>query len=107
MVLKRRYTPKPISTSGVNLDQDLERLVERLAANAHEVWARGRLRDGWRYGPKRNDARRTHPCLVPYDELPESEKTYDRRLVNGTLKAALALGYDIRKPASRKMTRTR
>jgi hypothetical protein len=83
------YVPHPVDTSQVNLD-DLQSLLEGLARNAHEIWAQQRLRDGWTYGVKR-----THPCLVPYENLSESEKEYDRVMVNETLKAILALGYRI------------
>jgi hypothetical protein len=88
------YVPHPIDTSHIKLDE-LKVLLEKLARNAHEVWAQKRIEDGWTPGPQRDDAQRKHPCLVPYDELPESEKEYDRALVNQTLKTILALGYQI------------
>jgi hypothetical protein len=93
------YDPKPIDTSGVALSEDIRGLTEQLAENAHEIWARQRLRDGWRYGPRRDDDRKEHPCLVPYAELPESEKAYDRNAALQTLEAILALGYRIEKDA--------
>ena len=89
------YEPKPIDTSGVNLDQRILELRERLAEHAHDVWARQRIKDGWRLGPKRDDARKEHPSLIPYAELSESEKQYDRNAALETLKAILALGYHI------------
>jgi RyR domain len=88
------YTPRPVDTSKVSL-ADIQTLLEDLARNAHEIWAQKRIQDGWVYGPQRDDARRTHPCLVPYEQLPESEKEYDRVMVNETLKTILALGYRI------------
>ena len=89
------YTPKPIDTSVVALDPAIEELTERLARNNHEIWARQRIADGWTFGSHRDDAAKTHPCLVPYDELPESEKEYDRQTVRGVLQAMRALGYAI------------
>jgi len=89
------WSPEPLDTSGVELGPGLEALVDRLARHVHDVWARTRLDQGWRYGPHRDDARREHPCLVPFDDLPESEKEYDRRVASGTLRAILALGYRI------------
>jgi ryanodine receptor 2 len=89
------YTPNPLDDTGVQLPQELSQLAEQLAENTHELWARQRIADGWQYGPQRNDDIRRHPCLVPYDQLPESEKEYDRLTVLGTLKAILALGYKI------------
>jgi len=70
-------------------------LVERLARNTHEVWARKRLRDGWTYGPERNDQAKKHPDLVSYDALSETEKSYDREVVSEVIKVILALGYTI------------
>lgn len=94
------YEPRPIDTSSVELPPDLLALTERLARHAHDVWARQRLADGWRWGPQRDDDRRLHPCLVPYDELPESERRYDRNAALETLRAILALGYRILPPGA-------
>ena len=89
------YDPKPIDTSGVLLPPDVAELIERLAENAHDIWAKQRLSDGWRHGPKRDDTTKEHPCLVPYGELPDSEKVYDRKMAMETLKVIQALGYRI------------
>ena len=89
------YQPAPIDISGVTLTTEIEELTELLARNAHELWAQQRLADGWTYGPQRDDSAKKHPCLVPYEVLPESEKEYDRHAALGTLKAILALGYRI------------
>ena len=89
------YIPKPIDTEDISLDEEIVQLCERLAENTHEVWAAGRIKDGWTYGEVRDDAKRHHPCLVPYDELPESEKDYDRNTSQQTLKLILKLGYKI------------
>ena len=91
------YQPQPIDTTAVRLPGALLQLTERLAENAHDVWARQRLADGWIFGPRREDARKEHPCLVTYGELPESEKQYDRNAALETIKAILALGYRIEK----------
>ncbi|MBI3467530.1 MAG: Ryanodine receptor Ryr [Planctomycetes bacterium] len=91
------YQPQPIDTAQVELSQEIRELTERLAENAHDIWARQRLQDGWKYGPARNDAQKEHPCLVPYNQLPESEKEYDRKAAMETLKAIVALGYRIEK----------
>ena len=92
------YDPKPLSVAGVTLSANLLALTERLAENAHDLWAAQRLKDGWTYGPQRDDAKKQHPCLVPYADLPESEKEYDREAALGTLKAILKLGYRIDRP---------
>jgi hypothetical protein len=92
------YTPKPLDTSSVELPSSLKTLLEQLAENTHEVWAAQRIKDGWTFGPKRDDAQKQHPGLIPYDELPESEKNYDRNTAAQTLKAILKLGYTIVEP---------
>jgi hypothetical protein len=89
------YQPRPIDTTAVTLPDELLLLTELLAEHAHDVWAQQRLADGWTLGPRRDDARKEHPCLVAYDKLPESEKQYDRHAALETLKAILALGYRI------------
>ena len=89
------YTPMPISTEGVTLPPDLCALVGQLAENNHDHWARQRIEAGWTYGPQRDDTRKTHPDLVPYGDLPEGEKDYDRTSVVETLKVIFTLGYDI------------
>jgi hypothetical protein len=66
-------------------------------AIADRVLARRTRREGWRYGPQRNDVTKENPTLVPYQELPESEKEYDRQMAMETLKAIIALGYRIEK----------
>lgn len=91
------YKPQPIDTSRVALSTDLDDLIERLAANNHDHWARQRIAEGWRFGQRRDDQAKTHPDLKPYDELPESEKEYDRISVVETLKAIIGLGYVIKK----------
>jgi hypothetical protein len=94
------YQPRPIDTSDVMLPEDLTDLIERLAESIHDTWAAQRIAEGWTYGPRRDDEARQHPDLVPYSELPESEKAYDRNTVTGTLKAFVALGYRIEPPDS-------
>jgi ryanodine receptor 2 len=84
-----------IDTSAVVPDEQLRGLIERLARHVHATWENLRVADGWTHGPRRDDARKEHPSLVPYDLLPESEKLYDRRVVEETLKALIALGYRI------------
>lgn len=91
------YIPNPIDTSDVKLTPELQELTEEMARNVHEVWSQTRINDGWTYGPERNDALKTHPCLVLYDELSESEKEYDRNTSQETLKLILKLGFEIKK----------
>ncbi len=89
------YIPQPEDTAGVEIPAELMELAEQMARNVHEVWARSRMAQGWTWGPERDDAARRHPCLVPYDELPESEKEYDRATSQETLRLILKLGFGI------------
>ena len=91
------YTPHPLDTTDVRLPESLNELMEQLARNVHEVWAAGRIADGWKWGEVRDDEQKLHPCLVSYDELPEIEKDYDRRTALATLKTIVKLGYTIDK----------
>ena len=91
------YQPNPKNVDDVVLPEELTALTETIAENVHEVWAASRIAEGWTYGEERDDARRQTPCLVPYDQLPEMEKEYDRNTAMQTLKLVVALGYDIRK----------
>ncbi len=91
------FEPRPIDTSSVVLDPALCELTEILAENVHNVWAQSRIEQGWTYGSERSDAKKTTPCLVPYNELPETEKEYDRRTAAETLKLIITLGYNIEK----------
>ncbi|MBQ7309692.1 MAG: Ryanodine receptor Ryr [Clostridia bacterium] len=89
------YKPQPIDTSKVLLSEELLALTEKLAENTHEVWSKGRIEEGWTYGEERNTERKTTPCLVPYSDLPESEKEYDRRTALEAIKLIVSLGYKI------------
>ena len=91
------YNPKPIDTSDVKLTDDLLELTEMIAENTHDVWAKGRIEEGWIYAEEKDSNKKTNPCLVPYDELPESEKDYDRNTTLETLKLIVKLGYEIKK----------
>ena len=91
----KMYTPTPIDTRNIQLPAELEQLVEQMAKNVHEVWAESRIKQGWTYGEQRNDALKTHPCLIPYEDLPEEEKEYDRNTSKETLKLIMKLGFHI------------
>ncbi len=93
--MKKPYLPQPIDTSKVQLPQELTNLGEAIAENVHEVWAQGRISEGWIYGPVRDDSKKQTPCLVPYSDLPEEEKAYDRNTAFETIKFILAKGFRI------------
>ena len=87
--------PHPINLSSSIFPAELGALIEALAGNAHDTWAKGRMATGWTYGPVRDDAMKQHPCLVPYGDLPDSEKEYDRATAISTLKFISKKGYRI------------
>ena len=95
--MKPTYIPKPAQTDDIVLSEELNGLVEAMAKNVHDVWAESRISQGWSYGPERNDELKHHPCLVPYEDLPEVEKAYDRDTAVGTLKLICKLGFKITK----------
>lgn len=95
--MKQTYTPAPLDTRNIELSKELDELVEEMARNVHDSWAQGRIAEGWRYGEQRDDRLKTHSCLVPYDELTEAEREYDRQTAVQTLKLILKLGFKIHK----------
>lgn len=93
--MNRKYTPQPVDTSDVILPEEMNSLIEKMAENVHDIWAQSRMKQGWTYGAERNDALKQHPCLVAYNDLPESEKAYDRDTAVETLKLISKLGFKI------------
>ena len=89
------YEPSPIGLDDVELSEDLAELQEAIAENAHEIWAKNRRDQGWSYGPERNDQKKETPDMIPYCNLPESEKLYDREMAMQTLKLVKKLGFEI------------
>ena len=92
---KRQYSPAPIDASKFQLSEDLDELIEAIAENNHDVWAKQRMDEKWTYGPKRDDDNKKHPDLIPYSDLSESEKEYDRKAARGILELVQRLGYKI------------
>lgn len=95
--MNNNYIPQPVDTSDVILPEELNELIEQMSKNVHEVWAQSRIDQGWTFGPERSDALKHHPCLIPYEDLPEVEKAYDRDTALGTLKLITKLGFKITK----------
>ena len=94
------YKPEPIDTSDIVLPKELLELTEKIAENVHDVWAVGRIKEGWKLGLVKDGEAKTTPLLIPYGELPESEKEYDRNTALETVKLIIKLGYKVeKKPA--------
>ena len=93
----KTYHPKLMNLKHAELPGGLEELREAIAENVHDTWALERQSEGWTYGLKRDDNKLETPDMVPYAQLPESEKQYDRNTAEDTLKLLTALGYKITK----------
>ena len=93
----KEYIPHPADVYGIEMPAELEALAEQISKNVHEVWSQNRMSEGWTYGPERNDQKRITPCLVPYEELSEEAKAYDRETAFNTLRYIISLGFDITK----------
>lgn len=89
------YRPVIVDTSDIELPPEMESLVEEIAENTHDCWATQRISEGWIYGEKRDDDKKEHPDLVPYGDLTEGEKAYDRTTSIETIKLIMKLGYKI------------
>ena len=91
------YIPHPVDISSIQLPEELMELAEAISKNVHEVWSKNRMDEGWTYGSVRNEEKKETPGLVPYEELPEIEKAYDRNTAFNTLKYIVSLGFKINK----------
>lgn len=80
-----------------NCSEDFLQLIDILARQVHEQWMHGRLEEVWTWGPVRNDQLHQHPNLVPYDDLAENDKDYDRNTALATIRTLHTLGYRIEK----------
>ena len=89
------YNPKKLDFSNLAIPEELNELIEKIAEAVHDEWAAGRIADGWTYGPQRDDDKKHHPCLVPYEELSDEEKAYDRATAKATIAMVIGNGYRI------------
>jgi hypothetical protein len=93
----KTYNPKLIDLEHIELPEGFDELREAIAENAHDMWALERQSEGWTFGLERDDSKLETPDMIPYAQLPESEKQYDRLMAEDTLKLLIALGYKIEK----------
>ncbi len=98
----KQYNPHPqVLLEGIELNDELKELGEAIAEFAHDVWAEGKINNGYQFNPETNDdpsnGPLTHRDLRPYSELTESEKNYDREMSMNTLKLVRYLGYTLDK----------
>ncbi|KFD64964.1 hypothetical protein M514_11549 [Trichuris suis] len=89
------FQPKPVDSREIILPKHLEEACDRLAENIHELWSMDKIEKGWKYGERRSESQRIHPCLTNYERLPNAERAYNMNLARETLKTILALSYRI------------
>lgn len=89
------FDPKTINTDDIKIPDELIELIDLLSENTHNHWAKLRIQDGWSWGAYRSDIYKTTPCLLPFELLKESDQAYDRRIAEETIKAIIAMGYQI------------
>ncbi|ESO90186.1 hypothetical protein LOTGIDRAFT_123762 [Lottia gigantea] len=94
------YKPTPLDLSVVTLTEKMEQLVNLLAENTHNVWARDRIKHGWTYGLKEDPIHKRSPHLVPYNKVDESIKKANRNTTSDTVKTLIAYGYNLEAPTS-------
>jgi hypothetical protein len=74
-------------------------VIEVIAKAYHEAWRKQRVKDGWKYAPERNDDKKEHPWLLPFDDpinkLPEADQELDRALVDSLIPALSEKGYKV------------
>lgn len=76
-------------------DGAFDETLENIAKAVHKSWMNRRKTEGWQYGPTRDDQKKEHPGIVPYEKLPEEEKEVDRQTVKATLSYLIENGYEI------------
>ncbi|MFT7807285.1 ryanodine receptor 2 isoform X1 [Arapaima gigas] len=96
--LSSGYKPAPMDLSHVKLSSTQEAMVDKLAENAHNVWARDRIRQGWTYGIQQDVKNRRNPRLVPYALLDERTKKSNKDSLREAVRTLLGYGYNLEAP---------
>uniref|UniRef100_A0A671VHP5 Uncharacterized protein n=1 Tax=Sparus aurata TaxID=8175 RepID=A0A671VHP5_SPAAU len=92
------YKPAPLDLSHIKLTSTQEAMVDKLAENAHNVWARDRIRQGWTYGIQQDVKNRRNPRLVPYVLLDERTKKSNKDSLREAVRTLLGYGYNLEAP---------
>ncbi|XP_053094371.1 ryanodine receptor 2 isoform X7 [Pangasianodon hypophthalmus] len=96
--LSSGYKPAPMDLSHIKLASTQEAMVDRLAENAHNVWARDRIRQGWTYGIQQDVKNKRNPRLVPYALLDERTKKSNKDSLREAVRTLLGYGYNLEAP---------
>uniref|UniRef100_A0ABM5FAI2 Ryanodine receptor 3 n=1 Tax=Pogona vitticeps TaxID=103695 RepID=A0ABM5FAI2_9SAUR len=97
-MMSNGYKPAPLDLSEVKLLPSQEVLVDKLAENAHNVWAKDRIKQGWTYGIQQDLKNKRNPRLVPYSLLDERTKKSNRDSLREAVRTVAAYGYNIEPP---------
>ncbi|XP_055857544.1 ryanodine receptor isoform X11 [Episyrphus balteatus] len=92
------YKPAPLDLSAVTLTPKLEELVDQLAENTHNLWAKERIQQGWTYGLNEDSENHRSPHLVPYSKVDEAIKKANRDTASETVRTLLVYGYVLDPP---------
>uniref|UniRef100_A0A8C4LDX0 Ryanodine receptor 2 n=1 Tax=Equus asinus asinus TaxID=83772 RepID=A0A8C4LDX0_EQUAS len=92
------YKPAPMDLSFIKLTPSQEAMVDKLAENAHNVWARDRVRQGWTYGIQQDVKNRRNPRLVPYALLDDRTKKSNKDSLREAVRTLLGYGYNLEAP---------
>ena len=94
------YIPQPLDLSVVPpLPRHLEMLVDLLAKNAHDVWARSRIAEGWTHGKAKDGDKKRNPLLVPYEKLSDEVKDSNRATALESVRTLIAYGFTLVQPS--------
>ncbi|XP_074985826.1 ryanodine receptor 3 isoform X13 [Caretta caretta] len=97
-MMSNGYKPAPLDLSEVKLLPSQEVLVDKLAENAHNVWAKDRIKQGWTYGIQQDLKNKRNPRLVPYALLDERTKKSNRDSLREAVRTFAGYGYNIEPP---------
>uniref|UniRef100_A0A7M4FPQ6 Ryanodine receptor 3 n=1 Tax=Crocodylus porosus TaxID=8502 RepID=A0A7M4FPQ6_CROPO len=97
-MMSNGYKPAPLDLSEVKLLPSQEVLVDKLAENAHNVWAKDRIKQGWTYGIQQDLKNKRNPRLVPYALLDERTKKSNRDSLREAIRTFAGYGYNIEPP---------
>ncbi|XP_042244104.1 ryanodine receptor 3-like isoform X8 [Thunnus thynnus] len=94
-MMSNGYKPTPLDLSDIKLTPSQELLVDKLAENAHNVWAKDRIKQGWTYGIQQDLKSKRNPRLVPYALLDERTKKSNRDSLREAIRTLIGYGYNI------------
>lgn len=94
------YKPAPLDLSAIELNPKMEELVDQLAENTHNVWARERISQGWTYGLNEDTEKRRSPHLVHYSNVDDAIKVANRNTASETVRTLLVYGYVLDPPSA-------